>query len=92
MRTEDGRTIDCDAVVVGVGVTPRTELPSGIEVVDGDAVDEHLETSAPGIFAAGDAANARHPFYGRRIRVEHWANALNQGPAAARNMLGREQA
>ena len=63
VRTEDGRTIDCDAVVVGVGVTPRTELAerAGIEVVDGIAVDEHLETSSPGIFAAGDAANARHP-------------------------------
>jgi 3-phenylpropionate/trans-cinnamate dioxygenase ferredoxin reductase subunit len=93
VRTEDGRAIDCDLVVVGVGVTPRTELAvrAGIEVDDGIAVDEHLETSAPGVFAAGDAASAHHALYGRRIRVEHWANAVNQGPAAARNMLGRKQ-
>ena len=53
--------------------------------------DEPLQTSAPGVFAAGDVA-AQHPFYGQRIRVEHWANALEQGPAAARNMLGRRDA
>jgi 3-phenylpropionate/trans-cinnamate dioxygenase ferredoxin reductase subunit len=57
-------------------------------VDDGILVDERLETSVPGVFAAGDVANAHHPFYGERIRVEHWANALHQGPAAARNMLG----
>jgi len=91
VRLADGRTIECDFVVVGVGVAPRTGLAevAGIEVDNGVVVSETLETSAPGIFAAGDVANARHPFYGRRIRVEHWANALNQGPAAARNMLGK---
>jgi 3-phenylpropionate/trans-cinnamate dioxygenase ferredoxin reductase subunit len=91
VQTKDGRQLDCDFVVVGVGVLPRTELAAeaGIAVDDGVLVDEHLRTSAPGVFAAGDAANAHHPFYGERIRVEHWANALNQGPAAARNMLGR---
>jgi 3-phenylpropionate/trans-cinnamate dioxygenase ferredoxin reductase component len=61
---------------------------AGLEVENGIVVDERLQTSAPGIFAAGDAANAWHPFYEQRIRVEHWANALNQGPAAARAMLG----
>jgi 3-phenylpropionate/trans-cinnamate dioxygenase ferredoxin reductase component len=89
----DGRTIDCDFVVVGVGVTPRTELAeaAGLELDNGVAVSETLETSVPGVFAAGDVASAWHPFYGRRIRVEHWANALNQGPAAARNMLGKAE-
>jgi 3-phenylpropionate/trans-cinnamate dioxygenase ferredoxin reductase subunit len=94
VRTSDGRVLDCDFVVVGVGVEPRISVAAeaGIAVDNGVLVDEHLETSVPGVFAAGDLANAHHPFYGERIRVEHWANALNQGPAAARNMLGRESA
>jgi 3-phenylpropionate/trans-cinnamate dioxygenase ferredoxin reductase subunit len=73
-----------------VGVAPRTGLAAGagLAIGDGVLVDAHLRTSAPGIFAAGDIASAEHPFYGRRVRVEHWANALNQGPCAARNMLG----
>jgi 3-phenylpropionate/trans-cinnamate dioxygenase ferredoxin reductase component len=91
VRTSDGRELDCDLVVVGVGVQPRIQLAAqaGLAVDNGILVDERLQTSARGVFAAGDVANARHPFYGERIRVEHWANALNQGPAAARNMLGR---
>ncbi len=94
VRTSDGRTLDCDFVVVGVGVQPRSQLAAqaGLAVGDGILVDEHLQTSAPGVFAAGDVAGAEHPFYGERIRVEHWANALHQGPAAARNMLGRGEA
>ena len=86
----DAKRVEADFVVVGVGVTPRTALAeaAGLEVANGIRVNEHLETSAPGIFAAGDVANADHPFYGEPIRVEHWANALEQGPAAARNMLG----
>jgi 3-phenylpropionate/trans-cinnamate dioxygenase ferredoxin reductase subunit len=90
VRTSDGRTLDCDLVVVGVGVQPRTALAAGagIAVEDGILVDEHLQTGVPGVFAAGDVANARHPFYGDRVRVEHWANALHQGPVAARAMLG----
>jgi 3-phenylpropionate/trans-cinnamate dioxygenase ferredoxin reductase component len=90
VRTSDGRALECDFVVVGVGVEPRTELGAnaGLRLDNGIAVDDQLRTSAPGVFAAGDVANAYHPFYGERIRVEHWANALNQGPAAARNMLG----
>jgi 3-phenylpropionate/trans-cinnamate dioxygenase ferredoxin reductase subunit len=93
VRLSDGRTIDCDFVVVGVGVAPRTGLAeaAGIDIDNGILVSERLETSAPGVFAAGDVANAAHPFYGRRIRVEHWANALNQGPAAAKNMLGKQE-
>jgi 3-phenylpropionate/trans-cinnamate dioxygenase ferredoxin reductase component len=90
VRTTDGRALECDFVVVGVGVEPRTELgaKAGLTLDNGIAVDERLRTSASAVFAAGDVANAHHPFYGERIRVEHWANALNQGPAAARSMLG----
>jgi 3-phenylpropionate/trans-cinnamate dioxygenase ferredoxin reductase component len=87
----DGETIDCDLVVAGIGVTPRIELAraAGIEVGDGVLVDGQLQTGAPGIFAAGDIANFAHPLYGnRRMRVEHWANAGDQGPFAARAMLG----
>ena len=75
---------------MGVGVQPRVQLATqaGIDVDNGILMDEHLQTSAPGVFAAGDVANAHHPFYDERIRVEHWANALHQGPAAARGMLG----
>jgi 3-phenylpropionate/trans-cinnamate dioxygenase ferredoxin reductase subunit len=85
----DGRSVECDLAVIGIGAAPRTELAAaaGLAVANGVLVDEHLETTARGIFAAGDLANAWHPFYGRRVRVEHWANALNQGPVAARNML-----
>jgi 3-phenylpropionate/trans-cinnamate dioxygenase ferredoxin reductase subunit len=94
VRTGSGRVIDCDFAVVGIGVTPRIELASdaGLEVDNGIVVDAALRTSAPDIFAAGDVANAWHPFYERRIRVEHWANALNQGPAAARAMLDEQVA
>ena len=90
MRTAGGRAIDCDFAVVGIGVAPRIELAhaTGLEVDNGILVDEKLQTSAPSVFAAGDVANAWHPFFEQRIRVEHWANALNQGPAAARAMLG----
>jgi 3-phenylpropionate/trans-cinnamate dioxygenase ferredoxin reductase subunit len=93
VRLEGGRTIDCDMVVVGVGVTPRVELAAaaGLEIDNGIVVDERLETASQGVFAAGDAANAWHPFFETRLRVEHWHNALEQGPAAARNMLGRNQ-
>jgi len=94
VRIRDGRALECDFVVVGVGVQPRTGLAAkaGIAVDNGILVDEYLQTSVPGVFAAGDVANSHHPFYGERIRVEHWANALNQGPAAARNMLGQATA
>jgi 3-phenylpropionate/trans-cinnamate dioxygenase ferredoxin reductase component len=89
VRLADG-SIDCDLVVVGVGVTPRTALAeaAGLEVDNGVVVDDRLATREGVIFAAGDVANAWHPLFGHRIRVEHWANALNQGPAAARSMLG----
>jgi 3-phenylpropionate/trans-cinnamate dioxygenase ferredoxin reductase component len=94
VRLADGTEIACDTVVVGVGVAPDTRLAiaAGLEIDNGILVDEHLRTSAADVFAAGDVANAVHPHYGRRVRVEHWANALNQGPAAARSMLGGEEA
>jgi 3-phenylpropionate/trans-cinnamate dioxygenase ferredoxin reductase component len=90
VRTTTGRVIECDFVVVGVGAAPRVELArdAGLEIDNGILVDEKLQSSAPHVFAAGDAARATHPFYGERIRVEHWSNALNQGPAAAHAMLG----
>lgn len=93
VRTDDGERVACDFVVVGVGVTPRVEFAqrAGIEVADGIVVDEYLQTSRPGVFAAGDVARAHHPLWHCSIRVEHWANALNQGPAAARNMLGANE-
>ena len=93
VRLADGRTVPADVVVVGIGATPRTELAeqAGLGTKNGVLTDEYLETSRPGVFAAGDAANSFHPFFGARIRVEHWANARHQGPAAARNMLGRRE-
>jgi 3-phenylpropionate/trans-cinnamate dioxygenase ferredoxin reductase subunit len=92
VRTSDGSTVDCDVVVVGIGVRPRTELAEqgGLQVSNGVLVDGHLATSDADVFAAGDVANELHPFYGERIRVEHWANALNQPPVAAKSMLGKE--
>jgi len=91
VRTVDGETIDCDFVVVGVGVTPRVELAerAGLSVDDGIRTDASLRTSVPNVFAAGDVARADHPLIGQSVRVEHWANALEQGPAAARSMLGQ---
>ncbi|MEO8687889.1 MAG: FAD-dependent oxidoreductase [Solirubrobacteraceae bacterium] len=92
VRTQDGRAIDCDAVVVGIGATPRAILAAtaGLTVGNGILVDGRLETTVPGIFAAGDVADQLHPRLGR-LRVEHWDNALHQGPAAARSMLGSDE-
>jgi 3-phenylpropionate/trans-cinnamate dioxygenase ferredoxin reductase component len=93
IRLADGRTLAADVVVVGIGAVPRTELAgqAGLDAGNGVLTDEYLETSRPGIFAAGDVANSVHPLFGERVRVEHWANARHQGPAAARNMLGRRE-
>ena len=90
VRTESGVVVECDFVVVGAGAAPNVDLglSAGLGVDNGILVDSRLQSSAPTVFAAGDVANHWHPFYGRRVRVEHWANALNQGPAAARAMLG----
>jgi 3-phenylpropionate/trans-cinnamate dioxygenase ferredoxin reductase component len=88
----DGRRVAADAVVVGIGIRPLTDLAeaAGLEVDDGVVVDASLRTSDPVVFAAGDVANAYNPLLGRRVRVEHWANALHGGPAAARAMLGQD--
>ena len=90
VRTSEGATIECDFVVVGVGVRPCIELAeqAGLATGDGIHVDAHLRTAAPGVFAAGDVAAQLHPFYGERVRVEHWGNALEQGAAAGRSMAG----
>ncbi|MEZ5075232.1 MAG: FAD-dependent oxidoreductase [Solirubrobacterales bacterium] len=88
--TESGLAIECDAVVVGAGVRPDTTLArrSGVEVGDGIVCDAGLETSAPGIFAAGDCCNYESELHGRRVRFEHWDVALQQGRHAARGLLG----
>jgi len=89
VRTTDGSVIEGDLVVVGVGASPRDELAreAGLTLENGIVVDEFLRTSAPDVFAAGDVAATWNTRYNKRIRLEHWANALNQGPTAARNML-----
>jgi 3-phenylpropionate/trans-cinnamate dioxygenase ferredoxin reductase subunit len=91
--TKSGRSIECDAVVVGAGVRPDTMLAqrAGLDVDGGIVCDERLQTSAAGIYAAGDCCSYRSVVHGRRIRVEHWDVAMQQGMYAARAMLGEEQ-
>jgi 3-phenylpropionate/trans-cinnamate dioxygenase ferredoxin reductase component len=87
----DGTTEAADLVVAGIGVTPRTDVAGagcGLAVDNGIVVDQHLEANVAAIYAAGDVANAWHPRYRRHVRVEHWANALNQGTTAGRNVAG----
>jgi len=89
--TARGMRIECDFVVVGIGVEPVVDLLGGsrIHVENGVVVDEYCRTSVDGIYAAGDVANHYHPVFNRRIRVEHWHNAIRQAAVAARNMLGK---
>jgi 3-phenylpropionate/trans-cinnamate dioxygenase ferredoxin reductase subunit len=89
--TKAGLRLECDFVVVGIGIDPAVELleGSGIHVDNGVVVDEYCQTNVSGLYAAGDVANHYHPIFDRRIRVEHWQNAIKQGAAAARNMLGK---
>lgn len=93
VRTADGTVIDADLVVVGIGAQPNIDLAAnaGLTVGTGVDVSSTLETTAAGIFAAGDVAAAWHPWLRRRLRIEHWANALNQGVVAGHNMLGAQQ-
>ncbi len=88
----DGTHVEADAVFVGIGAIPRTELAehAGLAVENGVLVDASLRTSHPDVFAVGDVANAWHPLLGMRVRVEHWANASWQPRVAARGMLGAE--
>jgi NADPH-dependent 2,4-dienoyl-CoA reductase/sulfur reductase-like enzyme len=89
--TSAGVELPAQLVVVGIGAVPATRLAAeaGLDVANGVIADAGLRTSAHDVFAAGDVANFFHPLYGKHVRVEHWANALNGGPAAARSMLGR---
>ena len=91
--TSSGRRLDCDFVVVGVGVEPVTDILAGtdVKIENGIVVDEFCQTNVEGIYAAGDVANHYHPIFGRLVRVEHWQNAIHQGRAAARSMLGKRE-
>jgi 3-phenylpropionate/trans-cinnamate dioxygenase ferredoxin reductase subunit len=91
--TKGGRSIECDTVVVGAGVRPDAMLAerAGLEVDDGIVCDSKLATSAEGIYAAGDCCSYDSVVHGRRIRVEHWDVAMQQGIHAARNMLGEDR-
>ncbi|CAM5496691.1 NAD(P)/FAD-dependent oxidoreductase OS=Streptomyces alboniger OX=132473 GN=CP975_11060 PE=4 SV=1 [Streptomyces alboniger] len=96
-RTDDGEEHPAHDVLAAIGAAPRTALAeaAGLVLADGAdgggiAVDAAFRTSDPDIFAAGDVAAMEHPLFGTRLRVEHWANALNGGPAAARAMLGQD--
>ena len=94
VRTAGGRSLEASLVIVGVGIRPETEPAeaAGLTIGNGIIVDEYLRTSHPNIFAAGDNANFSYSAIGRKTRVEHWDNALNQGRWAGRNMAGAEEA
>lgn len=89
---DTGERIDCDLVVVGVGIRPNVELAdnAGLDVDDGVVVDKHMRTSSPNIFAAGDVANYFDPTFTKRRRVEHWGHAEYSGQVAGMNMAGEE--
>ncbi|MEV6941410.1 FAD-dependent oxidoreductase [Streptomyces sp. NPDC051172] len=96
-RTDDGEEHPAHDVLAAIGAAPRIGLAeaAGLEIADrahggGVVVDDRLRTSDPDIYAAGDVASFPHTLFGTHLRVEHWANALNGGPAAARAMLGRD--
>ncbi|MBB5778633.1 NAD(P)/FAD-dependent oxidoreductase [Nonomuraea jabiensis] len=92
VRLSSGERLAADFVIAGIGAVPEVGLArdAGLDVGQGIRTDAALRTSHPDVFAAGDVAESFHPLYGRRLRVEHWANALHGGPAAARSMLGQD--
>jgi NADPH-dependent 2,4-dienoyl-CoA reductase/sulfur reductase-like enzyme len=94
VHLDDGTSLEADLVVVGIGVTPRTELAeaAGLRAENGVLADEYLTSSHPDVFVAGDIAHAYHPRLAQNVRVEHWDNAKAQGATAARNMLGAGEA
>ena len=93
VRLSDGTEIAADLVVVGVGIVPNVQLATdaGLTMDNGIVVDEHLRTSAPDIWAAGDVANAPNRAAGKQLRVEHWANAVRHGEVVAHSLLGTNQ-
>ncbi len=93
VRTGSGRTLEAEGVVAGIGIHPNVDLAkeAGLRVNNGIVVDEHLETSIPGIYAAGDAANFFHSALEKRTRVEHEDNAVQMGRVAGRNMAGKNE-
>ena len=92
--TESGLRLECDFVVVGIGIEPAVDMlgDGSILLHNGVVVDEYCRTNVRDIYAAGDVANHYHPVFDRQMRVEHWQNAVKQGAVAARNMLGRSVA
>lgn len=97
VRTDDGEEHPAHDVLAAIGAAPRLSLAeaAGLDMAARDQgggvlVDASLRTSDPHIYAAGDIASVDHPLFGGRLRVEHWANALNSGPAAAKAMLGQD--
>ena len=94
VRLADGSRVQADAVIVGVGITPNSQLAAqaGLKAGNGIVVDAQLRSSDPDIYAAGDVASAYHPRLGQHIRVEHWYNAVHQPQTAAKAMLGQDVA
>jgi NADPH-dependent 2,4-dienoyl-CoA reductase/sulfur reductase-like enzyme len=92
-RTETGKEIESDMVIVGIGIAPSLDLPrrAGLQTANGIIVDEYLQASLPDIYAAGDIAFFPYQVLGKQVRIEHWDNALNQGRWAGRNMAGARE-